>query len=131
MRVLVDTNVLADVLAGDPSWSSWAQMQLERYAAGLVINPLVYAELCYHAESAAEVDSLVEALGLLWKEIPRPALFLASNAYRTYRQRGGTKSAPLPEFFIGAHAEVTGLPILTRDAGRYKTYFPTVALISP
>ncbi len=131
MRVLVDTNVLADVVHNDRLWVSWAQMQLARYAGGLVTNPMVYAELCYHAESTAEVDGLVAEFGLVWEELPRQALFLASRAYQVYRKKGGTKSSPLPDFFIGAHAQVLGIPILTRDAGRYKTYFPTVPLISP
>lgn len=131
MRVLVDTNVLADVVHNDKLWAPWAQMQLVQYSDGLVTNPMIYAELCYHAESTAEVDGLVEEFGLFWEELPRHALFLASRAYQMYRQRGGTKTSPLPDFFIGAHAQVAGIPILTRDAGRYKTYFPTVPLISP
>jgi len=131
MRVLVDTNVLADVVHNDELWASWAQMQLARYSDGLVTNPIIYAELCYHADSSAEVDALVKEFGLFWEELPRPALFLASRAYQAYRQRGGTKASTLPDFFIGAHAQIAGIPILTRDAGRYKSYFPTVPLISP
>jgi len=131
MRILVDTNVLADVVHNDKVWAPWAQMQLARYSNGLVTNLMVYSELCYHAESHAEVDALLKEFGLIWDELPRQALFLASRAFQAYRQRGGTKTSPLPDFFIGAHAQIAGLPILTRDAGRYKTYFPTVPLISP
>lgn len=131
MPVLVDTNVIADVLHGDPVWADWSQAQLTRHAGDLLINPMVYAELCYRATSPDEVEQVITSLGLQYTEMPRAALFIAAQAYRVYRQRSGTKSAPLPDFFIGAHAEAAKLTVLTRDRSRYTTYFADVALISP
>lgn len=131
MKVLVDTNVIADVVYKDPIWASWALAQLTEHAGASCINPLIYSELCYYANDFEEVDELVRSFGFQFEELPRAALFLAARAYRTYKQRGGTKTAPLPDFFIGAHAQVLGVPILTRDAGRYASYFPDVALICP
>jgi predicted nucleic acid-binding protein len=131
LTVLVDTNVIADVIYKDPVWAPWAVSQLTKYEGASCINPLIYSELCYHATGFEEVDQLVRSFGFQFEELPRAALFLAARAYRTYRQRGGTKTAPLPDFFIGAHAEALGIPILTRDAGRYTSYFPGVSLICP
>lgn len=131
MPVLVDTNVIADVLHGDPLWADWSIAQLTQHAGDLLINPMIYAELCYRATSAAEVEQLVTSLGVQYLELPRAALFVAAQAYRAYRKRGGVKSAPLPDFFIGAHAQTAKLTLLTRDRSRYTTYFPSVALISP
>jgi predicted nucleic acid-binding protein len=129
--VLVDTNVIADVIYKDPVWAPWAADQLNAYAGASRINPIIYSELCYHATDVDEVDQLVRSFGFQFDELPKEALFLASKAYRTYRQRGGTKTAPLPDFFIGAHAQALGIPILTRDAGRYRSYFAGVELICP
>lgn len=131
MAVLVDTNVIVDVLHGDPLWADWANNKLTRSGGELWINPMIYGELCYRATSTDEVDEVMVSMGLNYEELTRPALFLAAKAYRVYRQRGGNKTTPLPDFFIGAHAEVLGIPILTRDQGRYRTYFPGVALICP
>ncbi len=131
MMLFVDTNVISDVIYGDRQWAEWSKARLLEFDKGLFINALIYSELCCHAESSGEVDALVTALGLQYQELPRPALYLAAQAYREYRGRGGIKSAPLPDFFIGAHASVLGLPILTRDTGRYRTYFPKVRLICP
>ena len=131
MAVLVDTNVIADVLYSDPVWSDWATAQLALHASNLFINPLIYAELCYRASSPEEVNHAVETLGLQYAELPLLALFLAAQAYRAYRQRGGLKTAPLSDFFIGAHAEASGLTLLTRDKSRYTTYFPGARLICP
>ena len=131
MAVLVDSNVIFDVLHGDPVWGEWAKAQLQRYAGELWINPVIYAELCYRASSLEEVDRVMADLDLNYEELTRPALFLAAKAYQVYRLREGSKTAPLSDFFIGAHAESMGIPILTRDQGRYKTYFPGVPLICP
>ena len=97
----------------------------------LVINPIVYTELCYAAAGMEEVESVVGMLGLIYKDIPKEALFMTSQAFRMYRSRGGTKTAPLADFFIGAHAKASGFPILTRDVERYRAYFPEVKLICP
>ncbi len=130
-RVLVDTNVIFDVLHADPVWSEWSQRQLEIFSDGLLINPLIYSELCYQANGQEEVEDVINALGLNYEELPRRALFLAAKAFRKYRGQGGGRTSPLADFFIGAHAEAVGIPLLTRDAARYKTYFPSVALLSP
>jgi predicted nucleic acid-binding protein len=129
--VLVDSNVVIDITSRDPQWEEWSGRQLEAFAGRLAINPVVYAELCFQLRSPEEADQLIAYLGLEYREFSRESLFLAAQAYRIYRQRGGTKNAPLPDFFIGAHASALGVPILTRDATRYQTYFPTVPLISP
>lgn len=129
--VLVDTNVLLDVSEQDDEWSDWSQGIMSRYVDRMLINPLIYTELCYAAGAAADVDAIMVMLGLRYGELPRQALFLTAQAYKSYRKRGGTKNSPLPDFFIGAHAAALDIPILTRDVGRYRTYFPEVPLISP
>lgn len=129
--VLVDTNVILDVTGQDTNWADWSQEQMGRHTDEMIINPLIYTELCYEAGDVADVDAILLALGLRYMEFPRASLLLTSQAYKRYRKLGGTKTSPLPDFFIGAHAAVLGVPILTRDVGRYRTYFPEVALISP
>lgn len=129
--VLVDTNVLLDVTAADPTWLDWSARQMSRFPSRLVINSLIYSELCYQAESIDEVESMVSGLGLLYRELPREALYLAAQAFRIYRQHGGTRTAPLADFLIGAHALAEGYALLTRDVARYRSYFPDVTLICP
>lgn len=129
--ILVDTNVILDVFEDDPLWASWSEDQLSQIVGRAGINPLIYAELSYEAGEIVEVERMLATLGLIYHEMPREALFLASKAYKTYRKRGGSKTAPLPDFFIGAHATVREVPILTRDIKRYQTYFPEVKLIAP
>jgi len=131
MSALVDANVLSDVFYQDPEWEAWSKDQMVTLAEELVINPFIYAELCYRATSVAEVEQLIGKCGFRYAELPRAALYLAAQAFRIYRQRGGSKTSPLADFFIGAHAQVTGFSILTRDVTRYQTYFPSVPLISP
>ena len=132
MSVLVDTSVIIDVITDDPLWATWSVRQLEaNAAAGLVINPVIYAELCFGFSVVEPVDELVREFGLLYREIPRPGLFRAAKAFGAYKSRGGTKDSVLPDFFVGGHAEATGLPVLTRDPGRIQAYFPTVRLIAP
>ncbi len=129
----VDTNVLLDLFSGAPPWADWARPRLESAAlAGpMLINDVVYAELCPNADSLEEVDNLLAMIGAELAPIPRPALFLAAKAFTAYRRRGGTRTGVLPDFFIGAHAAIVGAPLLTRDASRYRTYFPTLELIAP
>lgn len=131
--LLVDTNVLLDVVTDDPEWADWSQRQLEAAALRhrLLINPIIYAELSIGFERIEEADAVLASTGIILAEVPMPALFLAGKAFRTYRKRGGAKTGVLPDFFIGAHAAVAGLPLLTRDAARYATYFPAVRLIFP
>ncbi|CAN5660560.1 type II toxin-antitoxin system VapC family toxin [soil metagenome] len=130
-RILVDTNVLSDVIYDDPKWAAWSSEQLVENAGMLAINPMIYAEICYRAPSRVMADEILRRLELAYLEIPRNALFLASKAFQKYRDMGGTRTAPLADFFIGAHAESEGLSLLTRDTARYKTYFRKVVLISP
>lgn len=131
MLLLVDTNVISDVFHRDPVWLDWSRTAIARHTGNLLINPLIYAELCYRATSSGQVDQIVADLGFRYEELPKRALFLAAQAYKSYRQRGGTKTAPLADFFIGAHAAAAGFTILTRDTARYETYFPNVPLICP
>ncbi|QTN32072.1 PIN domain-containing protein [Akkermansiaceae bacterium] len=129
--ILVDTNVILDVLEDDPRWAAWSADQMSRVVGRMAINPLIYTELGYEAGEIEDVERILVTLGLIYLEMPREALFLASKAYRTYRLRGGIKTAPPADFFIGAHAAVLGIPILTRDVSRYQSYFPDVELIAP
>jgi predicted nucleic acid-binding protein len=131
--ILVDTSVLIDVLEDDPQWADWSVAQLRAHSKihELGINAIVYAELSLAFERLEELDDVLMRLGLKLLEIPRPALFLAGRAFLTYRKAGGTRSNVLANFFIGAHAAVAGVAILTRDARRYTTYFPAVKLLLP
>lgn len=131
--VLVDTNVLLDVLQNDPAWAEWSQQQLDAAILkdSLAINAVIYSELSIAFERIEELESVLAEVSLTVEAIPREALFLAGKAFVSYRRRQGTKSGVLPDFYIGAHAAVSGLTILTRDAARYRSYFPTVELISP
>lgn len=132
MAILVDTNVIIDVLTDDPDWAEWSIAQLKNNSdSGLVINPIVYAELCFGSPSTEFVDDVVRRFGLVYQEIPRQGLFRAAKAFGRYRARRGTKVAPLPDFFIGGHAEAAGISLLTRDTKRMNTYFPGVSLICP
>ncbi len=128
---LVDSNVVMDITGRDPLWEAWSARQIEAFTGRLAINPIIYAELCYPFTSTEEANQLIAYLGLEYRELSRESLFLASQAFRAYRKRDGTKSAPLPDFFIGAHAAALGVPIITRDVTRYQTSFPSVTLISP
>ena len=131
--MLVDTNVLVDVLENDPEWADWSVAQLRAQAQihRLVINPIIYAELSLTFSTVEALDDLLAAMQIPVQDIPKPALFLAGKAFVQYRRQGGTKSNVLADFFIGAHAAVAGLPVLTRDVRRYASYFPTVRLIAP
>ncbi len=131
--LLVDTNVLVDVLQNDAQWCEWSIGQLRAQAQihELLINPVIYAEMSIYFSTLADLDRLVAKLNLKQQEIPKAVLFLAGKAFVQYRQRGGTKTQVLPDFFIGAHAAVQGIGLLTRDASRFKTYFPGLQVISP
>jgi predicted nucleic acid-binding protein len=131
--ILVDTNVILDVVQDDPVWAEWSQGQLDAWAVReeLGINAVIYAELSIAYVRIEELEDTVHTAGLRFLEIPREALFLAGKAFLAYRKQGGTRTGVLPDFFIGAHAAVMTLPLLTREAARYRTYFPGVALITP
>lgn len=131
--MLVDTNVLVDVLENDPDWADWSVAQLRAQAQihRLVINPVIYAELSLAFSTVEALDEALAALQIPVIETPKPALFLAGKAFVKYRRQGGTKTNVLADLFIGAHAAVAGLPVLTRDVRRYASFFPTVQLIAP
>lgn len=131
--MLVDTNVLVDVLEDDPTWADWSVRQLRAQAQvhELIINPVIYSELSLAFDSVEALDAAIEALGLSYQDMPRPALFLAGRAFVKYRRRGGTRTNVLSDFFIGAHAAVLGCAILTRDGQRYRNYFPSVPILDP
>jgi predicted nucleic acid-binding protein len=130
--ILVDTNVLLDIYRADAIWMPWSLQHLQQAKPGqLAINMVVYAELAGHPAEPANLDEFLEMLDIQMLELPRSAARLAGLAFRNYRQRGGTKTGVLPDFFIGAHAQAEGYKLLTRDAGRYKTYFPKIKLICP
>jgi predicted nucleic acid-binding protein len=132
-RILVDSNVLLDVLSPGSPWEEWSGEAIMACAehARLVINPVIYAEVSVGYTTAEGVD-LPLSVDLFAREpLPWRAGFLAGKAFAQYRRSGGTRRSPLPDFYIGAHAAVADMGLLTRDAGRYRTYFPTVELISP
>jgi predicted nucleic acid-binding protein len=130
--VLVDSNVLLDLFTDDPAWAAWSEARLgEAFDAGqVVINPLVYAEISVAFERIETLEAaLPEQLGR--EDLPWEAAFLAGKCFVDYRRRGGTRRSPLPDFYIGAHAAVTGRALLTRDASRYRTLLPALTLICP
>jgi len=131
--VLVDSNVLFDILTEDRRWQSWSSAALQRAAndGRVIINPIVYGEICVGFETIEEADEAVPASLFEREAIPYEAAFLAGKAYAAYRRRAGIKTSPLPDFYIGAHAAVGGYRLLTRDVSRYRTYFPKLTLIAP
>ena len=131
--LLVDTNVLLDVLQDDPQWAEWSigQLRAQAQVHGLVINAVICAEISLSFSTLEALDAVVVKMALDVQEIPKPALFLAGKAFAQYRRRGGSKTQVLPDFFIGAHAAVNGWPLLTRDASRFRTYFPGLSVVAP
>lgn len=131
--VLVDANVLLDVMTEDEVWLAWSADALEQTADRhrLVINPVIYAEVSVRYSRIEDLDAALPRAMFDREAIPYAAAFLAGKAFLAYRQRGGTRHAPLPDFFIGAHAAVAGYWLMTRDAARYRTYFPRLRLIAP
>lgn len=131
--VLVDSSVLLDLFTEDPQWFAWSSQALQGAADDhpLWINPLIYAEISVRFERIEELEAILGAVDIRRGALPYEAAFLAGKCYLHYRKRGGRKTAPLPDFFIGAHASVNGWTLLTRDATRFRTYFPRLALIAP
>ncbi|WP_046861805.1 type II toxin-antitoxin system VapC family toxin [Microvirga massiliensis] len=130
---LVDTNVLLDLVTNDPNWADWSIAKLEAASLNgpLQINDVVYAELSVRYSRIEDLDAFLDEAGLEIVPIPRAALFLAGRVFTQYRKSGGSRTGVLPDFFIGAHAAVSELPLITRDVGRYRTYFPSLRLIAP
>jgi len=130
---LVDSNVLLDLFTADPQWSAWSSEQL---AAALdrgpvMINQVIYSEVSLRFSGIEDLDAALSPERFVRASVPWSAAFLAARCFVQYRRRGGTRTSTLPDFFIGAHAAVLGVRLLTRDAGRYRTYFPTVEVIAP
>ena len=133
ISTLVDSNVLLDIATDDPRWSSWSSRALADAAneGALVINPIVYAEVSISFDTIEELDEAVPPDVFVRTPLPYDAGFLAGKAFINYKRRGGARTVPLPDFYIGAHAAIDGHRLLTRDARRYRSYFPTIALIAP
>lgn len=133
VATLVDSNVLIDLLTEDDQWFDWSAGALEKAAetGPLVINPIIYAEVSVRFTKIEDLNEALSPDDFSRAPLPWSAAFLAAKCFQTYRRRGGTKTAPLPDFFIGAHAAVSRFQLLTRDAARYRTYFPTVELLAP
>jgi predicted nucleic acid-binding protein len=131
--ILVDTNVLLDIATNDPNWADWSIEQLDAAAVRgpVVINAVVYSEFSVGYDRIEEVERLLKDVDIGWADVPREALFLAGKAFQQSRRQGGSRTGVLPDFFIGAHAAVSGMTLLTRDPARYRSYFPKVGLISP
>jgi predicted nucleic acid-binding protein len=130
---LVDANVLLDVMTEDARWSAWSARALEQAADRhrLVINPIIYAEVSVRYSRIEDLDAALPKTMFDREAIPYEAAFLAGKSFLAYRRRGGTKRSPLPDFFIGAHAAIAGYRLITRDAARYRAYYPKVSLVAP
>jgi len=133
MPVLVDSNVLLDVLTADARWGAWSADALAREADRdlLAINPIIYSEVSVGFERIEEIDAALPVESFSRMALPWEAAFLAGKCFLAYRRRGGRRSSPLPDFYIGAHASISGFTLLTRDAARYRTYFPRLTLVAP
>lgn len=129
----VDTNVLLDLATNDATWADWSERQLDAASlrGRLLINDVVYAELSVRFSTIEALNEFVDAANLEHAQIPHSGLFLAAKAFQSYRSTGGVRTGVLPDFFIGAHAAVEALPLLTRDVQRYRRYFPKLTLIAP
>ncbi len=130
---IVDSNIILDVFLNDSQWADWSESKLEEYSnhTSLFINSIIYSEISIAFQLIEDLESSISKAGFQILEIPKEALFLAGKAFLKYKRRKGAKTAPLPDFFIGAQAAVLHLDLLTRDISRYQSYFPTVKLIAP
>ena len=133
MDILVDSNVILDILTEDKKWFPGSLKTLARYAEQniLVINPIIYAEVSISFDRIEDLEDLLSPSYFRRDPLPWEAAFLAGKCFLAYRRKGGGKRSPLPDFFIGAHAAIAGMPLLTRDVSRYRTYFPNLNLIAP
>jgi predicted nucleic acid-binding protein len=131
--IMVDSNILIDIFNEDQHWFSWSSKIIEQYAeqSQFVINPIIYAEISVAFKKIEELEDALPAQYFNRESIPMEAAFLVGKVYSQYRKSGGKRNSSLPDFFIGAHAAVRGMRLITRDISRYKTYFPDLQLISP
>lgn len=132
-RILVDSNVLLDVLTEDPVWFDWSATALGELGEGhvLAINPIIYAEVSIGFSRIEDLDAALAAEAFEREPLPWPAGFLAGKCFLRYRERGGSRRSPLPDFYIGAHAALNRCVLLTRDAARYRSYFPNLRIHAP
>jgi predicted nucleic acid-binding protein len=131
--VFVDSNVILDLFLNDPEWADWSESILEKYSykGSLCINPIIYSEVSSGFERIEDLEKVLNGCGFQMMSIPKEALFLAGKVFLKYKKRKGTKVSTLPDFFIGAHAAIFNMELITRDVARYHAYFPTVKLIHP
>ena len=131
--ILINNNVLLDVLTKNAEWGDWSATALETgaNASQLVINPIIYAEVSIRFETIEALDEALPVEMFIRESLPWEAGFLAGKCFRRYRRSGGARRSPLPDFYIGAHAAVRGLSLLTRDAKRYRSYFPSLKILAP
>jgi hypothetical protein len=131
--ILVDSNVILDILTEDPSWLTWSADNLAKLADTnvLVINPIIYSEVYIRFDRIEELDDTLDPMMFRRDPIPWEAAFLAGKVFLKYRRAGGNRTSPLPDFFIGSHASVSAMPLVTRDPTRYRQYFPKLRLIAP
>lgn len=130
---LVDSNVILDLFLDDPDWADWSEAALVQYGDidPLYINQVIYTEISIGFERIEELEKAIQIAAFQMLEIPKEALFLAGKVFLQYKQRQGIQTSPLPDFYIGAQAAVMNLDLITRDENRYRTYFPTITLITP
>ena len=133
MQILVDSSVILDIVTEDENWFAWSAKTLADSASSniLAVNPIIYAEVSIRFEKVEELDAALPSTYFRRLPLPWEAAFLAGKCFLDYRRKGGRKRSPLPDFYIGAHAEVGGMTLLTRDAARYRTYFPALRIIAP
>jgi predicted nucleic acid-binding protein len=131
VKTLVDTNVILDVITQDPTWSRWSSLALREAAerSTLAINPIIFAEVSMKFTRIEDADSVL--IDFAREPLPYEAGFLAGKAFLAYKKRGGVKRSPMPDFYVGAHAVIRGMTLLTRDATRYRTYFPALEIVAP
>jgi hypothetical protein len=131
--LIVDSNVILDIFLNDPNWADWSERTLNQFGVfnTLYINPIIYTEVSIGFNRIEELEKAIQNAGFQMLDIPKEALFLAGKVFLKYRRNKGPKLSPLPDFFIGAHAAVLNVDLITRDVSRYTTYYPTVNLITP
>jgi predicted nucleic acid-binding protein len=133
VQILVDSNVLLDVFTEDPRWFRWSSEKIAYHSERdiLAVNPIIYAEISIHFSTIEELNEAVPESGFSRLALPWESGFLAGRSFLEYRRRGGDRRTPMPDFYIGAHAVIEGMALLTRDSGRFRTYFPRLPLIAP
>jgi predicted nucleic acid-binding protein len=133
MDILVDSNVILDILTEDKKWFPWSSKTLAHYAEYnvLAINPIIYAEVSISFDRIEDLEDALSPAYFRRDPLPWEAAFLAGKCFLAHRRKGGGERSPLPDFFIGAHAAIAGMPLLTRDVSRFRTYFPNLNLIAP